>query len=101
MLLLHVLFYGPLWCLLSYWIGSCAELASRTESIVKKVFDLAVGKDIWSEVRKDMHDLHNDAKQLSAFWFAYGLGCLGANVFYISLRYSEGGHNICRTSVDL
>jgi hypothetical protein len=34
---LHLLFYAPLWSMLALWIGSCAELASRTQTITHHV----------------------------------------------------------------
>lgn len=35
--LLHTFFYAPSWCLLALWVGSCAELASRTQALTHHV----------------------------------------------------------------
>lgn len=110
------LFYLPLWSMLALWVGSCAELASRVQSLTHRVKTLGkppsqpdntsgrvsppaspmsdgsqrdVSEADWVDMRNDLRDLHQDAKTLSGWWALYALGGLVANAHYVSRRFQS------------
>jgi len=118
---IFTLFYAPLWGMLALWVGSCAELASRVQSLTHRVKGLGkspqldntssessppisppvspgssdggsqrkVSEEEWVDLRKDLRDLHQDAKKMSGWWALYALGGLIANAHYVSRRFQS------------
>ena len=116
---MFVAFYMPLWAMLALWVGTCAELAARVQSLthrVKGLFDVEphdsgapssnggtprLQRNIsdedfaelrnkeWDELRNVLRDLHKDAKKLSAWWALYALGGLVANAHYVKRRFQD------------
>lgn len=102
LLLLHILFYFPVFSLQALWIGTCGELASRTSALmhhVEVLFDKGnlqergcrnlSQSECFIYLREQMRFLHEDARELSLWWTPFALFCLVSNCFYVSYRYND------------
>ena len=109
LVLLHFLFYFPVFSLQALWVGTCGELAARTSALMRHVEILFEEGDLQKKgcrshsqqqcfiyLREQMRLLHEDAREQSIWWMPFALICLVSNCFYISYRstdYSPGDLN--------
>lgn len=99
LLVLHWMFYGPLWALLALWIMTCALLASRIDTATMKVEQLKTKND-FKQLQLELLDVHDSATAMSKFktWLPYAFGGLAANGFYMASRFNEGGKDFSTIS---
>ena len=85
MVVLHCLFYVPLWALLALWVEDCGEHAAVTWKLIArcKAHALHPERD-FEELWNDTRSLHTDAVRRSKWWNMYAVLGFLANIIYLS-----------------